>query len=150
MLTTRQVFAYRLRGRDIFDDLDELDRQEAKQELGEKNNFGLLLSEMLMTLGDIGVDVENNALSDLLAPTEVVDIAEIESDKEEDDYILAPPDLIIRRRKRIPNNSVKKTMIEFMMAKKFNDELLLDAPYDIAVNMFNDYIKEQNKRNKRR
>ena len=48
MLKTREVFGYTLNtGRDLFDDLEQLDRHEALSTLGRKNNVGFYLSVIL-------------------------------------------------------------------------------------------------------
>lgn len=142
MLTLRQVMNYTLRtGRDIFDDFQTLDQNLALQELGQKNQLGLISSQIMEGLDLIGIDPDGPLL-DLMAPT-----VEPEEDDDGPDFIPDQLDeLHARTRKRYPKKVVMTTIINLTASEHINDQVLLDAPYDMAIDVYNKVAKQQQKR----
>lgn len=148
MLTTRQIFNYTLHtGRDIFDDFTELDRQEALAQLKQPNTVGLCISVILESLDKIGLtDVD---LQEVLQPT--TEPEEPEDKNENKDFIPNPEnDLYNRAMYKAPKKLVSQTISAFMLTKQLNTNILLDAPYDIAVLEFNKAAKIKEDSMKRR
>lgn len=142
MLTLRQVMNYTLRtGRDIFDDFATLDQNLALQELGKPNQLGLITSQIMEGLDLIGIDPDGPLL-DLMAPT-----VEKEEDDDGPDFIPDQLDeLHARTRHRYARRVVMQTIINLTASEHINDEVLLDAPYDMAIDVYNQVAKQQNKR----
>lgn len=142
MLTLRQVMNYTLRtGRDIFDDFAVLDQNLALQELGQKNQLGLITSQIMEGLDLIGVDPDSPLL-DLMTPT-----VELEEDDDGPDFIPdATDELHARTRHRYPRRVVMQTIINLTASEHIGDQVLLDAPYDMAIDVYNQVAKQQNKR----
>lgn len=145
MIKTRDVFNYTLQsGRDLFDDMEQLDCQHARMELGKANEFAKQLSITLEILDRIGIDVEEIDLQSLLEPT-------IPPEDDDEDFIMDEiAALHSRAMKRFPKCTVEKALQSFIISEHINDTLLLDAPYDIAMNIYNDAIKEQNRQMSKR
>lgn len=142
MLTLRQVMNYTLKtGRDIFDDFQLLDQALAQQELGQKNQLGLITSQIMEGLDSIGIDPDGPLL-DLMTPT-----VEKEEDEDGPDFI---PDKIdelhARTRQRYPKKVVMTTIVNLTASEHINDQVLLDAPYDMAIDVYNKIAKQQQKR----
>lgn len=142
MLTLRQVMNYTLRtGRDIFDDFQTLDQNLALQELGQKNELGLITSQIMEGLDLIGLDPDGPLL-DLMTPTMTP-----EEDEDGPDFIPDQLDeLHARTRKRYPKKVVMTTIINLTASEHINDEVLLDAPYDMAIDVYNKVAQQQQKR----
>lgn len=142
MLTLQQVMNYTLRtGRDIFDDFQFLDQALAQQELGQKNQLGLISSQIMEGLDLIGIDPDGPLL-DLMAPT-----VEPEEDDDGPDFIPdATDELHARTRHRYARHVVMQTIINLTASNHINDQVLLNAPYDMAIQVYNDVAKQQNKR----
>nr|DAK38617.1 MAG TPA: hypothetical protein [Caudoviricetes sp.] len=142
MLTLRQVINYTLKtGRDIFDDFQELDRALAQQELGQKNQLGLISSQIMEGLDLIGIDPDGPLL-DLMTPT-----LEPEEDEDGPDFVPDPVDeLHARTRQRYPKKVVMTTIVNLTASEHIGDQVLLDAPYDMAIDVYNQVAKQQNKR----
>lgn len=142
MLTLRQVMNYTLKtGRDIFDDFQELDRALAQQELGQKNELGLITSQIMEGLDLIGLDPDGPLL-DLMTPTVTP-----EEDDDGPDFIPDPTDeLHARTRQRYARHVVMQTIINLTASEHINDQVLLDAPYDMAIEVYNRVAKQQQKR----
>lgn len=142
MLTLRQVMNYTLHtGRDIFDDFQELDRALAQQELGQKNQLGLVTSQIMEGLDLIGIDPDGPLL-DLMTPTVTP-----EEDEDGPDFIPDQLDeLHARTRKRYPKKVVMTTIVNLTASEHIGDEVLLDAPYDMAIDVYNKVAKQQQKR----
>lgn len=138
MLSTREIFNYTLKtGRDIFDDFQELDRQQALAELGRPNEVGYIISEILSNLDLIGVtDID---LTDVLKPT-IDDEDESEGKDEEDkkNFIPDPMNEIYNRTLyKTPKEVVSKSISSFILSKNIDSSILLDAPYDIVIREYN-------------
>lgn len=142
MLTLRQVMNYTLRtGRDIFDDFSLLDQALALQELGQRNELGLITSQIMEGLDLIDIDPDG-PLMDLMVPTIIPD-----EDEDGPDFIPdATDELHARTRHRYAKKAVMTTIINLTASNHINDEVLLDAPYDMAIQVYNDVAKQQNKR----
>lgn len=142
MLTLRQVMNYTLQtGRDIFDDFATLDQNLALQELGQKNQLGLISSQIMEGLDLIGIDPDGPLL-DLMTPT-----VEPEENDDGPDFIPDQLDeLHARTRHRYPRRVVMQTIINLTASEHINDQVLLDAPYDMAIDVYNQVAKQQNKR----
>lgn len=142
MLTLRQVMTYTLRtGRDIFDDFALLDQALAQQELGQKNHLGLISSQIMEGLDLIGIDPDGPLL-DLMTPT-----VEEEVDEDGPDFVPDPVDeLHARTRQRYPKKVVMTTIVNLTASEHIGDEVLLDAPYDVAIDVYNKVAKQQQKR----
>lgn len=142
MLTLRQVMDYTLKtGRDIFDDFQTLDQNLALQELGQKNELGLITSQIMEGLDLIGLDPDGPLL-DLMTPTVTP-----EEDDDGPDFIPDPVDeLHARTRKRYARHVVMQTIINLTASEHINDQVLLDAPYDMAIEVYNRVAKQQQKR----
>lgn len=142
MLTLRQVMNYTLRtGRDIFDDFQTLDQNLALQELGQKNELGLITSQIMEGLDLIGLDPDGPLL-DLMTPTMAP-----EEDEDGPDFIPDQLDeLHARTRKRYPKKVVMTTIVNLTASEHINDQVLLDAPYDMAIDVYNRVAKQQQKR----
>ena len=150
MLKTREVFGYTLNtGRDLFDDLEQLDRHEALSTLGRKNNVGFYISVILDGLYSVGMDVDELDFEQITAKTYEPAEHEKEQDGKDDDFI-PNIDPITRSRARFPKNTVKKTIKNFLISGYLNNELLLDSPFDIVVEVYNEAIDEQNKQRRKR
>lgn len=141
MLTLRQVMNYTLRtGRDIFDDFQTLDQNLALQELGQKNELGLITSQIMEGLDLIGLDPDGPLL-DLMTPTMTP-----EEDEDGPDFIPDQLDeLHARTRKRYPKKVVMTTIVNLTASEHINDQVLLDAPYDMAIDVYNRVAKQQQK-----
>lgn len=174
MLTTRQVFGYTAQtARDLFDDVTELDFQLAKRDAGEKNNAMTLLSKILTGLDLAGVDVEDVELRDLLEPTADIDVlnkktenTDISSlfgtnddDEEEDELVesTGPKGFVESDETGLRDRLIKKNneqiainSFEVFMLSDINRELLLDAPYDVAMALFNRAAKTREKELKKK
>lgn len=150
MLKTREVFGYTLNtGRDLFDDLEQLDRHEALSTLGRKNNVGFYLSVILDGLYSVGVDVDELDFEQITAKTYEPAEHEKEQDGKDDDFVpLIDP--ITRSRARFPKHTVKKTIKHFLISGYLNNDILLDSPFDIVVELYNEAVNEQNKRQRQK
>lgn len=142
MITTRHAIKYYLKtGRDVFDDYAELDKQQAKLELGEDNSVALALSNVLEGLDAAGLDVDNLDLESLMMPT--VELSE-DSDDDEKDFIPDPQnELFNRAMGHAKKGAVSKTITALILSKNIMADILLDAPYDMAVIALNDAATEQ-------
>lgn len=142
MITTRHAIKYYLKtGRDVFDDYAELDKQQAKLELGEDNSVALALSNVLEGLDAAGLDVDNLDLDLLMMPT--VELSE-DSDDDEKDFIPDPQnELFNRAMGHAKKGAVSKTITALILSKNIMADILLDAPYDMAVSVLNEAAKEQ-------
>ena len=142
MLTLRQVMNYTLRtGRDIFDDFQTLDQNLALQELGQKNELGLISSQIMEGLDLIGLDPDGPLL-DLMTPTMTP-----EEDDDGPDFIPDQLDeLHARTRQRYPKKVVMTTIVNLTASEHINDQVLLDSPYDMAIDVYNKVAKQQQKR----
>lgn len=142
MLTLRQVMNYTLKtGRDIFDDFQILDQALAQQELGQKNELGLITSQIMEGLDLIGLDPDGPLL-DLMTPT----ITPEEDDDGPDFIPDALDELHARTRQRYARRVVMQTIINLTASEHINDQVLLDAPYDMAIDIYNKVAKQQQKR----
>lgn len=142
MITTRHAIKYYLKtGRDVFDDYAELDKQQARLELGEDNSVALALSNVLEGLDVAGLDVDNLDLESLMMPT--VELSE-DSDDDEKDFIPDPQnELFNRAMGHAKRSAVSKTITALILSKNIMADILLDAPYDMAVTALNEAAKEQ-------
>lgn len=142
MITTRHAIKYYLKtGRDVFDDYAELDKQQAKLELGEDNSVALALSNVLEGLDAAGLDVDNLDLESLMMPT--VELSE-DSDDDKKDFIPDPQnELFNRAMGHTKKGAVSKTITALILSKNIMADILLDAPYDMAVSVLNEAAKEQ-------
>lgn len=142
MITTRHAINYYLKtGRDVFDDYAELDKQQARLELGEDNSVALALSNVLEGLDAAGMDVDNLDLESLMMPT--VELSE-DSDDDEKDFIPDPQnELFNRAMGHAKKGAVSKTITALILSKNIMADILLDAPYDMAVSTLNEAVKEQ-------
>lgn len=142
MITTRHAINYYLKtGRDVFDDYAELDKQQARLELGEDNSVALALSNVLEGLDAAGMDVDNLDLESLMMPT--VELSE-DSDDDEKDFIPDPNnELYNRAMGHARKGAVSKTITALILSKNIMADILLDAPYDMAISAMNEAAKEQ-------
>ena len=149
MITTRHAIKYYLKtGRDVFDDYAELDKQQAKLELGEDNSVALALSNILEGLDAAGLDVDNLDLESLMMPT--VELSE-DSDDDEKDFIPDPQnELFNRAMGHAKKGAVSKTITALILSKNIMADILLDAPYDMAVIALNDAATEQERQRNRK
>nr|DAX38417.1 MAG TPA: hypothetical protein [Caudoviricetes sp.] len=149
MITTRHAIKYYLKtGRDVFDDYAELDKQQAKLELGEDNSVALALSNVLEGLDAAGLDVDNLDLESLMMPT--VELSE-DSDDDEKDFIPDPQnELFNRAMGHAKKGAVSKTITALILSKNIMADILLDAPYDMAVIALNDAAIEQERQMNRK
>ena len=148
MITIRHAIKYYLKtGRDVFDDYAELDKQQAKLELGEDNSVALALSNVLEGLDAAGLDVDNLDLESLMMPT--VELSE-DSDDDEKDFIPDPQnELFNRAMGHTKKGAVSKTITALILSKNIMADILLDAPYDMAVTALNDAATEQERQLKK-
>lgn len=149
MITTRHAIKYYLKtGRDVFDDYAELDKQQAKLELGEDNSVALALSNVLEGLDAAGLDVDNLDLESLMMPT--VELSEDSDDSDEKDFIPDPQnELFNRAMGHAKKGAVSKTITALILSKNIMADILLDAPYDMAVSTLNEAAKEQERQMKK-
>lgn len=149
MITTRHAINYYLKtGRDVFDDYAELDKQQARLELGEDNSVALALSNVLEGLDAAGLDVDNLDLESLMMPT--VELSE-DSDDDEKDFIPDPQnELFNRAMGHAKKGAVSKTITALILSKNIMADILLDAPYDMAVIALNEAAKEQERQMNRK
>lgn len=149
MITTRHAIKYYLKtGRDVFDDYAELDKQQAKLELGEDNSVALALSNVLEGLDAAGLDVDNLDLESLMMPT--IEFSE-DSDDDEKDFIPDPQnELFNRAMGHAKKGAVSKTITALILSKNIMADILLDAPYDMAVIALNDAATEQERQMNRK
>ena len=149
MITTRHAIKYYLKtGRDVFDDYAELDRQQARLQLGEDNSVALALSNVLEGLDAAGLDVDNLDLESLMMPT--VELSEDSDDDEEKDFIPDPNnELYNRAMGHARKGAVSKTITALILSKNIMADILLDAPYDMAISAMNEAAKEQERQMKK-
>ena len=149
MITTRHAINYYLKtGRDVFDDYAELDKQQAKLELGEDNSVALALSNVLEGLDAAGLDVDNLDLESLMMPT--VELSEDSDDSDEKDFIPDPQNELFNRAiGHAKKGAVSKTITALILSKNIMADILLDAPYDMAVSTLNEAAKEQERQMKK-
>ena len=142
MITTRHAIKYYLKtGRDVFDDYAELDKQQARLQLGEDNSVALALSNVLEGLDAAGLDVDNLDLESLMMPT--IELSE-DSDDDEKDFIPDPTnELYNRAMGHTRKGAVSKTITALILSKNIMADILLDAPYDMAISVMNEAAKEQ-------
>lgn len=148
MITTRHAIKYYLKtGRDVFDDYAELDKQQARLELGDDNSVALALSNVLEGLDAAGLDVDNLDLESLMMPT--VELSE-DSDDDEKDFIPDPTnELYNRAMGHAKRGAVSKTITALILSKNIMADILLDAPYDMAISAMNEAAKEQERQMKK-
>lgn len=149
MITTRHAIKYYLKtGRDVFDDYAELDKQQARLELGEDNTVALALSNVLEGLDAAGLDVDNLDLESLMMPT--VELSEDSDDLDEKDFIPDPENALANRAMgHAKKGAVSKTITALILSKNIMADILLDAPYDMAVSVLNEAAKEQERQLKK-
>ena len=149
MITTRHAIKYYLKtGRDVFDDYAELDRQQARLQLGEDNSVALALSNVLEGLDAAGLDVDNLDLESLMMPT--VELSKDSDDDEEKDFIPDPNnELYNRAMGHARKGAVSKTITALILSKNIMADILLDAPYDMAISAMNEAAKEQERQMKK-
>lgn len=149
MITTRHAIKYYLKtGRDVFDDYAELDKQQARLQLGEDNSVALALSNVLEGLDAAGLDVDNLDLELLMMPT--VELSEDSDDDEEKDFIPDPTnELYNRAMGHAKKGAVSKTITALILSKNIMADILLDAPYDMAISAMNEAAKEQERQMKK-
>lgn len=149
MITTRHAIKYYLKtGRDVFDDYAELDKQQARLELGEDNSVALALSNVLEGLDAAGLDVDNLDLESLMMPT--VELSEDSDDDDEKDFIPDPNnELYNRAMGHARKGAVSKTITALILSKNIMADILLDAPYDMAISAMNEAAKEQERQMKK-
>lgn len=173
MLTARQVFDYtRLTARDLFDDVNELDFQLAKRDAGDKNTAMTLLSKILTGLDLAGVDVDDVEIRDLLEPTADIDVlnkktenTDISSlfgtdDEDEEDELVestGPQGFVESEETGLRDRLIKKNneqtvikSLEVFLLSDINHEMLMDAPYDVAMALFNRAAKTREKELKKK
>lgn len=148
MITTRHAIKYYLKtGRDVFDDYAELDKQQARLQLGEDNSVALALSNVLEGLDAAGLDVDNLDLESLMMPT--IELSE-DSDDDEKDFIPDPNnELYNRAMGHARKGAVSKTITALILSKNIMADILLDAPYDMAISAMNEAAKEQERQMKK-
>ena len=148
MITTRHAIKYYLKtGRDVFDDYAELDKQQARLQLGEDNSVALALSNVLEGLDAAGLDVDNLDLESLMMPT--IELSE-DSDDDEKDFIPDPTnELYNRAMGHARKGAVSKTITALILSKNIMADILLDAPYDMAISAMNEAAKEQERQMKK-
>ena len=148
MITTRHAIKYYLKtGRDVFDDYAELDKQQARLQLGEDNSVALALSNVLEGLDAAGLDVDNLDLESLMMPT--IELSE-DSDDDEKDFIPDPNnELYNRAMGHARKGAVSKTITAWILSKNIMADILLDAPYDMAISAMNEAAKEQERQMKK-
>ena len=152
MLSTKLVFKYTLHtGHDIFDDFNELDRQQALRELGEENDYANHVFTILDRLESIGVDVDTLELNEILKPTIEVENEVETTDPRKKDFI---PDVHITLNERAipkqPKRIVKEAIKAMVASDHINDYMLLEAPYDMAMMMFSEAMKAKSDAMKRK
>lgn len=173
MLTARQVFDYtRLTARDLFDDVNELDFQLAKRDAGEKNTAMTLLSKILTGLDLAGVDVDDVEIRDLLEPTADIDVLNKKTentdisllfgtdDEDEEDELVestGPQGFVESEETGLRDRLIKKNneqtvikSLEVFLLSDINHEMLMDAPYDVAMALFNRAAKTREKELKKK
>lgn len=135
MIKTKYVLNYTLQtGRDLFDDFETLDQQEARYQLGKDNTLGRVLSEILEGLDLAGYVVDDDSdISEILKPTTQED--------DDDDFVMVR-DLETRAMFRTEKKQAEQVLRAFIATKHINDQLLLEAPFDVAVEMFNKAMKD--------
>lgn len=138
MIKTKYVLNYTLQtGRDLFDDFETLDQQEARYQLGKDNTLGRVLSEILEGLDLAGYVVDDDLdISEILKPTTQED--------DDDDFVMVR-DLETRAMFRTEKKQAEQVLRAFIATKHINDQLLLEAPFDVAVEMFNKAMKDLKK-----
>lgn len=152
MLSTKLVFKYTLNtGHDIFDDFNELDRQQALRELGEENDYANHVFMILDRLDSIGVDIDTLELNEILKPT-IEFKNEVETtDPRKEDFI---PDVYVTLQERAipkqPKGIVKEAIKAMVASDHINDTILLEAPYDMAMFMFSEAMKAKSDAMKRK
>lgn len=149
MITTRHAIKYYLKtGRDVFDDYAELDKQQARLQLGEDNSVALALSNVLEGLDAAGLDVDNLDLESLMMPT--VELSEDSDDDDERDFIPDPNNELFNRAiGHAKKGAVSKTITALILSKNIMADILLDAPYDMAISAMNEAAKEQERQMKK-
>lgn len=152
MLSTKLVFKYTLHtGYDIFDDFNELDRQQALRELGEENEYANHVFMILDRLDSIGVDIDTLELNELLKPTIEFENDDENIDPRKKDFI---PDTHVTLQERAipkqPKGIVKEAIKAMVASDHINDTILLEAPYDMAMFMFSEAMKAKSDAMKRK
>lgn len=152
MLSTKLVFKYTLHtGHDIFDDFNELDRQQALRELGEENDYVNHVFMILDRLDSIGVDIDTLELNELLKPTIEFKNDDENIDPRKKDFI---PDTHVTLQERAipkqPKGIVKEAIKAMVASDHINDTILLEAPYDMAMFMFSEAMKAKSDAMKRK
>lgn len=143
MLSTRQIFNYTLfTGNDLFDDLKNLEIHATKRMLHKQNKYNKILAQVLNGLDVIGIDVDNVDLSELLAPT----VQDVSTDSDFIPYHDNELNAIDTRDEKI----VSKVLESFIITKHINSDILLDAPFDMAVKYFNNAMKTKANAQKRK
>lgn len=148
MISTRDVFNYAMQGRDIMDDFENLDIHSKRDVLGLDNHVTDIYSDILMTLDVIGFDAENVDLTTLLEPTlKIVNNDQTDDDEEKKESelegfipIQIPP--------MVQKETTQLSFVNMTLSGYLND-ILLDAPYDMAILAFNLMAKKQKEQMKR-
>ena len=152
MLSTKLVFKYTLHtGYDIFDDFNELDRQQALRELGEENDYANHVFMILDRLDSIGVDIDTLELNEILKPTIEFENDDENIDPRKKDFI---PDTHVTLQERAipkqPKGIVKEAIKAMVASDHINDTILLEAPYDMAMFIFSESMKAKSDAMKRK
>ena len=93
------------------------------------------------------MDVDNLDLESLMMPT--VELSE-DSDDDEKDFIPDPTnELYNRAMGHARKGAVSKTITALILSKNIMADILLDAPYDMAVSVLNEAAKEQERQLKK-
>nr|DAK54261.1 MAG TPA: hypothetical protein [Caudoviricetes sp.] len=138
MLETRKVFDYYLKtGGDLLDDLDKLKSEYAKKYLKRENTYAEQLSILLERLDAIGVDVSTLSLEELTAPTIPPNVKESKLLISEEDKMRQDAQYWGAK------HSVRDTLSAFICGELITADVLLDAPYDTAVDAVNYAFKKR-------
>lgn len=146
LMKTRDVFRYAMQGRDIMDDFENLDIHSKREMVGLDNLATDIYSDILMTLDAIGFNADDIDLQTLLTPTLEIPRDESQDVNKKDSERMGFLPLNIPP--MVQKESTQEALVNMTMSGYLND-ILLDAPYDMAILAFNSMAKKQKEQMKR-
>nr|DAJ47783.1 MAG TPA: hypothetical protein [Caudoviricetes sp.] len=146
MLKTRHIFNYTLQtGRDIFDDFKHLKEHAARAKMGLSNDYAFYLDVIYRTLDTIGLNVDNIDLQTILSDTAPSQPKKDANGVFSKDDFIAFSDPRLDTFKTQDERAVESIIESFIVSELLNNEMLLEAPFDIATRVVENAMKKKAK-----
>lgn len=146
MIQTRHIFNYTLQtGRDIFDDFKHLNEHASRAKMGLPNEYAFYLDVIYKTLDKIGLNVDDIDLRTILADTVPPQQKDDTTGAFSKDEFVAFSDPRLDAFKAQDENAVESIIESFIVSKLLDNEMLLEAPFDIATRVVENAMKKKAK-----